>query len=65
MIIKQIAIYTLSRKIGLIRSNIQKSIKSFVKTEVNQFSQLWVGQAYNFKKPLIIFIEYLKEQDIH
>jgi len=45
-----------------IRSSMLRNTKSFVKTEANQFTQLWVGQIHEFKKPKDFFTEFSKEQ---
>ena len=39
-----------------------RNTKSFVKTEADQFTQLWVGQIHEFKKPKDFFAECSKEQ---
>jgi len=47
---------TVSTKNGILRS-----IKSSIKKEVNYFTQLWVEQVNDFRKPKNLFPEYSKE----
>ena len=58
---KPIAMYAHFRDIASIRSGILRNTKSFIKTEVNQFAQLWIGQIHEFKKPKDFFVECSKK----
>ena len=63
--IKWIAICIFSRNIGLTRSGTQRNIKSYMTTEANQSTQLWVKYVYNYKKPKDLFAEHLNELTSH
>jgi len=47
------------------RSSMLKNIRSFMKAEANQFSQLWARQVHNFKKSSLVFTECLQEQNFY
>ena len=63
MTIKLILTSVSSRDIVLKRSGMSNNIRSFMKTETNQFTQLWARQVDNFKKSLLISAECLQEQN--
>jgi len=52
-----------SRSITSIESDTQENIKRSVKTEPNQFVQLWMAYNHDFKKSQIIFAKCLKKID--
>ena len=59
---KPTVIYAYSGDTTSTRSSMLRNTKSFVKTEADQFTQLWVGQIHEFKKPKDFFAECSKEQ---
>ena len=54
-----------SGNITSIKSGMPRNTENFIKIEVNQSAQLWVKQVHDSEKPLLIFIECLKEQNPH
>lgn len=41
--------------------SILRNMKNFMKTKVNQFTQLWARKVYNFKRSKIFFAKCLQE----
>jgi len=57
VIIKLTPLIVSSGNITLIKNNIPRNTKSFVKIEANQSAQLWARQVHDSEKPLLIFTE--------